>query len=167
MGNTMGLDMGNSFHFSSRPFPGHDMEGSVSGRATAAVCEVGFEGPTKHVAVVSVVQVESEERLQMEETLRTGRPTRALRSNASPSPLSATNRVSVVDSNSAFAPTSPQLGKSQAAGPVGQGLPESTSSWRAHHRPMAQENEAQSPGSSCWASLLLVMFCVRVFSTGC
>src|SRR5262245_30273335 len=58
IGNTMGLDMGNSFRFISRPFPGHDMEGSVSGWATAAVCEVGFEGPTRHVAVVSVVPVE-------------------------------------------------------------------------------------------------------------
>src|SRR5262245_28901062 len=37
IGNTMGLDMGNSFRFISRPFPGHDMEGSVSGWATAAV----------------------------------------------------------------------------------------------------------------------------------
>src|SRR5262245_48127159 len=147
----MGLDMGNSFRFISRPFPGHDMEGSVSGWATAAVCEVGFEGPTRHVAVVSVVPVESEERLQMEETLRAGRPTGPLRSDAPSSPLSATNGVAMVDSHPAFAPTPSQLGKSQAAGPVDQGLPQSTSSWRAHHRPMAQENEAQSPGWSAYS----------------
>ena len=55
MGNKMRIDMGNSFHFISRPFEGRDMERPYSGGATAGVCKVGFAGPTKHVAVVSVV----------------------------------------------------------------------------------------------------------------
>jgi len=52
MGNTTGIDMGNSFEFISRPFHTYVMERTFGGGATVAVCEVGLEGH-KHVAVVS------------------------------------------------------------------------------------------------------------------
>ena len=55
MGNTVGIDMGNSFEAAAPVLLGH-VKGSSASGATAGVCEVGFEGPTKHVAVMSDVQ---------------------------------------------------------------------------------------------------------------
>src|SRR5881394_3819592 len=152
MGNTMGIDMGYSFRFSSRPFQGHVMEDSLPGGATTAVREVGFEGPTKHVAVVSVVQVQPKERLQMEAALRAGRAARSLRSEESSASLAATNQWAMGDPNSAFAATASQLGKSQIVGSIGQGLPRSRSSGHAHDWQVAENNETQSPGSSAFSS---------------
>src|SRR5205085_7911303 len=64
MGNTMGIDMGYSFQFTSGPFHGHVVERNVVLGASAEVCEVGFEGPAKHVAIVSLVRVQSDANLQ-------------------------------------------------------------------------------------------------------
>src|SRR5262245_56059561 len=72
MGNTMRIDMGNSFEFISPVLRGH-VKGTLGNGATADVCEVGFEGPTKHVAVVSEVQIQPQERLQVVETFRARR----------------------------------------------------------------------------------------------
>src|SRR5437868_13123435 len=77
MGNTMGIDMGYSFPFTSRPFPGHVVEKNVPFGAALAVFKVGVEGPAKHVAIVPVVRIQSQGRLQMEGSLRVGTPTRA------------------------------------------------------------------------------------------
>jgi hypothetical protein len=56
MGNTLRIDMGNTFVFSLGGFHEHVVETNYFFGATAAVCEVGFAGPTKHVAIVSVVR---------------------------------------------------------------------------------------------------------------
>ena len=63
MGNKTGLDMGYSFQFTFGPFHGHVVErNGLCGKAVA-VCEIGFEGPTKHGATVSGFRVQSQERL--------------------------------------------------------------------------------------------------------
>jgi hypothetical protein len=59
----MGIDMGNTFRFISGLFHGHVVERNGLCCATIAVCEDGFESPTKHVAVVSNVPIQSQERL--------------------------------------------------------------------------------------------------------
>jgi len=66
MGNTMGIDMGNTFKFTSGHFHEDVVETNVCFGAAIEVCKAGLPGPAKHVAVVSVVWVESQERLQME-----------------------------------------------------------------------------------------------------
>src|SRR6266702_2381710 len=53
LGNTLSIDMGNSFDFTSRPFYGRVMETTLHCGATAAVRKTGIEGPRKHVAIVS------------------------------------------------------------------------------------------------------------------
>ena len=50
--------MGNTFTLIAPDLRGH-VKSTFGNSATAVVCEVGFEGPTKHVAVVSVVRIES------------------------------------------------------------------------------------------------------------
>src|SRR2546423_5318983 len=76
MGNTMSIDMGNSFQFSSGAFHEHVVERNLLCSTAAGLCEIGFEGPQRDVAIVSDVQNQSQERLQMEGTLRAGRPAR-------------------------------------------------------------------------------------------
>ena len=76
MGNTLCIDMGNSFHFTSGAFHGHVVERNLLCSAAAGICEVGFEGPQRHVAIVSEVRNQSQKRLQMEGTLRAGRSPR-------------------------------------------------------------------------------------------
>ena len=56
MGNTLRQDMGNTFKFISPVLRGHVKDTFARG-AAVGVCEVGFEGPTKHVAVMSEVQI--------------------------------------------------------------------------------------------------------------
>ena len=48
------------------------MEEGYSDGATAGVRKVGVEGPTKHVAVMSVISNQPQVRLQVEESLRAG-----------------------------------------------------------------------------------------------
>src|SRR5437016_6583849 len=87
MGNTMGVDMGNTIRFLSWAFCGHIVhvvERTFLCGATASLCEVGVEGPTKHVAVVSVVRIQSQAGLQMENPIRTGGKGRTARSHAAP-----------------------------------------------------------------------------------
>src|SRR2546426_8444075 len=103
MGNKVGIDMGNSFHFISRPFEGHVMEGPYSSGATAAVREVGLEGPTKHVAVVSVVSNQPQVRLQMEATLRTRGSAGVVGSAPSSRPRASASERAMVATNSADA----------------------------------------------------------------
>ena len=61
MGNTMSIDMGNTFTLIAPDLRGH-VKSTFGNSATAGVCEVGFEGPTKHVAFVSDVRIEPQER---------------------------------------------------------------------------------------------------------
>src|SRR5437899_1322202 len=73
VGNTMSMDMVNTFHFISGAFCGHVVERDRLCGATAEVCEVGFEGPTKHVAIVPSLRNQSQDRLPMEGPLRARR----------------------------------------------------------------------------------------------
>src|SRR5436305_15013545 len=52
MGNKAGIDMGYTFSFIVGHLPGHDLAKSLVGSTAAAVREIGFEEPTKPVAVV-------------------------------------------------------------------------------------------------------------------
>src|SRR5262249_62354454 len=70
IGNTLRIDMGNTFHVNSIGFHGHVVETNSLFGATASVRKVGIEGPTKHVAVVSVVQHQSSDRVQAATTIR-------------------------------------------------------------------------------------------------
>ena len=85
MGNKVSQDMGDGFHFTFGPFGGRDLECSYSSGATAAVRKVGFEGPRKPVAIVSVVWHQPQEWLQMESAFRAGGAARIVESNP-PSP---------------------------------------------------------------------------------
>jgi len=155
MGNTMGLDMGNSFHFIPRPFEGHVMEDSLLCGATVGVRKVGFEGPTKHVAIVSVVPDQPKEWLQMEAAFRRRGPTGTVGSDTSSPSLASANGWEMVETNSTAASAASELGKSQIESPIGAGLCRSKSSDGPDDRTLAQTNETQSPGSaalSAWAT---------------
>src|SRR5262245_2336425 len=102
MGNTLSQDMGNTFEFISPVLRGH-VKGTFWNRPTASICEVGFEGPTKHVGVVSKVQNQPQERLQVEEALRARRMSRALRSEAPAAQLAKANASQMGGPNSALA----------------------------------------------------------------
>src|SRR5580765_1601878 len=148
MGNKVGIDMGNSFHFISRPFEGHVMEGPYSSGATAAVREVGLEGPTKHVAVVSVVSNQPQVRLQMEASFRTGRSARSAGPATSSEELAWANEPRMVEADAADEAAASQLGKSQTASSIAPGIPRASGSGRAHDWPVAQKDETQPPCSS-------------------
>jgi len=150
MGNKVSIDMGNSFRFISRRFWGRDMEHLYSGGATDAVCEVGLEGPTEHVAVVPVFRYQSQVRLQMEAALRVGGGAGTDGSNAPSASLAQANKPGVVETSSAVATTSSELGQSQTAGSIGQAVPRARRSGGADDWRMAQEAEAQSPCSSAF-----------------
>jgi hypothetical protein len=120
MGNTMGIDMGNTFPFTSRPFRGHVVERILCFGPTVEVCKVGFEGPTKHVGIVPVVRIESQERLQMEGPIRAGGTPRAARANSSSRGFAAANFPRVVEADSTVAPTTSELGQPEACRPIGQ-----------------------------------------------
>ena len=148
MGNRMGIDMGNSFHFICRPFRGRDMECSYSGGATAAVCEVGIEGPTKHVAVVSVVWHQPQVRLQMEASLRARRSARTVGSEAAAATLAAANKPEVDKANSTIATAPSDLGSSQAASSTGQRIQRAACPGSSYDQQMAQKDEAQWQGTT-------------------
>ena len=59
MGNTLGIDMGNTFHFNLGLFFGHDVEKGGWRNAAASVCETGREGPKKHGGSVPGIRLES------------------------------------------------------------------------------------------------------------
>ncbi len=143
IGNKVRQDMGNSFHFTFGPFVGRDLESSYSSGATAAVRKVGFEGPTKHVAVVSVVWDQPQVWLQMEAALRARRATRIVESDTPPPPLATANQPQVAEADSADAPAPPELGKPETAGALGAGIPRATNSDGAHDRALAQADETQ------------------------
>ena len=148
MGNTTGIDMANSFHFTSRPFHGHVLERNVYLGAAAEVCKVGLEGPAKHVAIVSVVWIQSQERLQMESSIRAGGTSRAARSDSLSRPLAAANFAGVVEPDSPVAPTASELGQPEACSSIAQRISASTGSGCADHWQVAQANEIESALSS-------------------
>jgi hypothetical protein len=143
--------MGNSFHFISRPFEGYVMEGPYSSGATAAVREVGLEGPTKHVAIVSVVSNQPQVRLQMEASLRTRGPAGVVGSAPSSWPLASANEQAMVETNSADAAAPSELGKSQTASALAQGVQRATRAGGAHDWRVAQKAQTQSARSSTFS----------------
>jgi hypothetical protein len=152
IGNTMGIDMGNSFHFTSRPFQGHVLERNLLCGATTAVCEVGFEGPTKHVAIVSSLWTESSERLQMEGAIRTGRTCWTARSNLSSAPVPAANFGCMAGSDPEVATATSKLGKQETCRSIEQAVSSSNSSGCTHDWQVAQANEAEPPRPSAFAA---------------
>jgi hypothetical protein len=126
MGNTLNQDMGYTFEFLSPVLLGH-VKDSLKRGATTGVCEVGFPGPTKHVAIVSDVQIQPQERLQVEEPIRARRSPWALRPETPATQLAKANESQMVDPNSVSAAEPSQLGKSQTAGWIAQEIPRSTS----------------------------------------
>src|SRR4051794_20546875 len=111
MGNKAGIDMGNTFHFNSGLFHAHVVERTHRCGATLAVCEIGLEGPTKHVAVVSSFWNEPQERLQMDRAIRTGRTSWSSRADVPTASLSAANILGVAEADSTLAAATPELGK--------------------------------------------------------
>src|SRR5262245_18136372 len=147
MGNTMRIDMGNSFEFISPVLRGH-VKGTLGNGATADVCEVGFEGPTKHVAVVSEVQIQPQERLQVVETFRARRMPRPVRSQAPPAPVAHANEPPMVESTSTSESKPSQLGESQTADRIEQEISRSTHSCGSYDRQMVEANGPRPPRSS-------------------
>ena len=152
IGNTMGIDMGNSFHFTSWPFQGHVLERNLLCGATTAVCEVGFEGPTKHVAIVSSLWTESSEWLQMEGAIRTGRTCWTARSNLSSAPIPAANLGSMAASDPAVATETSKLGRQETCRSIEQVVSASKPSGCTHDWQVAQANEAEPPRSSAFSA---------------
>ena len=120
MGNTMGIDMGNSFLFTSARFRGHVVERVVCVCTAIEVCKVGVEGPTKHVAIVPAVRIQSQERLQMEGPIRVGGTARTARADSSSRGFAAANFDRVVEADWPVAPTTSELGQPEACRPIGQ-----------------------------------------------
>jgi hypothetical protein len=147
----MGIDMGNTFHFISRPFYVHVVERTVFCGATVGVCEVGVEGPTKHVAVVPVVWFESQKWLQMEGPVRAGRPLRSARSALSTAWFAATNYAGVAEADSAAAPTTLELGQLEAWSSVAQGTSTSSHPLCADDWQVAEADETQSSRAPTFA----------------
>ncbi len=143
--------MGNSFRFTSRPFQGHVVERNVLCCAAAAICKVGLEGPTKHVAIVSRVWVQSQERLQMERAVRAERHARAARSSPPSPPIAPPNFDKVAEPDSRSAPTPSKLGEQKTGSAVGSRISRSSCSLRPHDWQMAQANEIEPPGSPAFA----------------
>jgi hypothetical protein len=128
------------------------MERPYSGGATAAVCKVGFEGPTKHVAVVWPVWNQPQVRLQMEASLRARRSARTVGSEAVSPTLAAANEREVDEANSAVATAPSELGKSQAASSTGQRIQRAASPGSAYDQQVAQKDEAQWPGPKAYSA---------------
>ena len=148
MGNKVGIDIGNTFQFISGPFWGRDLESLYSSGATDAVREVGFEGPTKHVAVVSVFWNQPQVRLQMGQALRAGGAAGTVGSSPPSPSFAPADKPEVVETSSAVAATTSELGKSQTASPIGQAIQRARCSGGADDWRVAQEDEAQSSCSS-------------------
>src|SRR5689334_7963685 len=86
IGNTLSVDMGNTFYFISGHFHDHVVERDKLFGEAIAVCEVGLSGPTKHVAIVSDFPYQSKDWVSMVgafRSRRSARPARAQRSSAS------------------------------------------------------------------------------------
>ena len=150
IGNTLSQDMGYTFAFVSPVLLGH-VKGSSSSGATAGVCEVGFGGPTRHVAIVSEVQIQPQVRLQMEEALRARWMPWALRPEEPALHLAKANKSQMVDPNCAFASGPSQLGKSQTAGWITQEISRSTSSCGPYDWPVSEKDETGSASTPTYS----------------
>src|SRR5256885_1137491 len=141
MGNTLGIDMGNTFHFISAAFYGHVVERDFFCCSATAVRKIGFEGPTRHVAIVSGLWNQSQERLQMEGAFRARRPARSARSGSSPPLFAAADFAGVVETDSPSATSAPQLGEQKASKSIVQGASRANGSLRADDHQVAETDE--------------------------
>src|SRR2546422_2204684 len=117
----MSMDMGNTFCFISGPFCGHVVERDCLCGATAEVCEVGFEGPTKHVAIVPSLRNQSQDRVPMEGALRRRRSFGSAGSKLSPPPLAQANLLGLGEPDSTDATAASKLGQPKIGGSVAPG----------------------------------------------
>ena len=152
MGNTVGIDMGNTFHFISRPFHGHVVERTLFCGATVGVCEVGVEGPTKHVAVVSVVWMSRKSGYKWKARFEREGPLRSARSGLSAASFAAANYAGVAEADSAVAPTTSELGQPEAGRSVAEGTSASSGSLCADDRQVAEADETESSSASTFAA---------------
>jgi len=120
------------------------METNVPFGAAAEVYKVGFEGPAKHVAVVSVVWHQSQEWLQMEGSIRSAGVWWAARPDSASEAFAGTDFGRMAETNSTLAPKASELGESQARRAVAQGISPTKSSVRADDRQVAQADEIES-----------------------
>ena len=133
--------MGNTFPFIFAAFCGHVVERYFVSCSATAVREVGFEGPTRHVAIVSLVQDQSQGRLQMEKTFRTRGSARIAGSFPSPLAFAKANLDGVARTYSAVAAALPHLGQQETSSSAAQGVSERTGSLCANHYKVAQADE--------------------------
>ena len=146
--------MGNSFHFICGLLPRHVVQRNVLGNSAAAVCEVGVEGPTKHVAFVSFVWDQSQEGLQMEATFRARGTSWSSGSASASTSLAATHFARMAGAHPADAPTASELGQSQACGWIAQGISRTTCAGVSDDQQMAESAQAEwvpeptTPGSA-------------------
>ncbi|HXI53934.1 MAG TPA: hypothetical protein VNH84_20610, partial [Candidatus Saccharimonadales bacterium] len=139
--------MGNTFLLSLRGFHEHVVETDYFFGATASVCEVGFAGRTKHVAIVSVVWNQPSNGLQVDQAFRSRRNSRPSRSKSSAT-SSATTSAAVVEPSSAIAPQAPELGQQEAGRGIAPDLFEAKSSVGADNRLLAEAVEPEWSASA-------------------
>jgi len=137
--------MGYTFPFTSGPFPGHVVEKNVRVGAAVEVCEVGLAGPPRHVAIVPVVRIESQERLQMEGSFRIGRATRAAGSVLLSEALAEANFARMVEADSWHASATQDLGQPEACSPIAQRISASQGSGGQNNWQVAQALEIEPP----------------------
>src|SRR5215470_9165614 len=143
MGSKVSLDMGNSLSVIFRRFGGRDMECPYSSGPKAGVREVGSEGPTQPVGIVSEVWDQPQVRLQVETALRARRPAWTAESSTLSPTLAATNEPAMAEANSVDAAAAWELGKSKAQSAIGTGVQRRARSDGAYDWPVAPEDEAQ------------------------
>ena len=136
--------MGYSFHFICGLLRRHVVQRNVFGGSAAGVCEIGFEGPTKYVALVPGVWDKSQERLQMDGAFRTRGAWRPSRSIPTSTAFATTNFPQMVGAHSADAAAASELGQSQACGWIAQGISGRTSAGSADDRQVAEGDEIES-----------------------
>lgn len=136
--------MGNTFHFSFGRFHEHVVETDVLVGTETQVRKVGFPGPPKHVAIVSIVRLESQERLQMEGSIRSPRAWWAARPDAPSEAFAGTNLAAVAQTDSSFASTTLELGKPQTCRSIAPAISATRGSVRADDRQVAPADEIES-----------------------
>jgi hypothetical protein len=106
----MRIDMDNTFSLDLGLFRGHVVERNLLFGKALPVCEISFEGPTKHVAIMSFVPDQSTNRLQVEGSFRAVRPGGIARPVSTAAAISAAALDRVAEARSPVAPQTPLLG---------------------------------------------------------
>jgi len=144
MGNTLCIDMGNSFHFISAAFHEHVVERNLFCCTAACFCEIGFESPQEHVAIVSALWNQSQDWLQMEESLRARWAQRVAGSAPSSAPLSEAGFGGVAETHSRNSTATSELGQQEASRSIVQRISWGKSSICTNGRQLAEKIEADT-----------------------